>query len=156
MSAARDRILASIGAALGRTAPLAALDDEPDRGRGDPTPNTVPARGRLARKQRIALFQAEAERVDATTERVDGLADVPGRVAAYLTGHNLPKRIRVTAEPLIVNIAWDKEPLLTLDHQADRDSEVTSVTAAVAAVAETGTLVLCSRRRCADGAPLSC
>jgi len=112
-----------------------------DRRLRDHPANLVPQRGQIDLAGRLALFQAEAEKVDATVARLSGPADVPGEVARYLKASNLGTRIKIA--PSLSGYAW-ADTLLEVEPGAAVDTDVVSVTEAFAGVAETGTLVACS------------
>lgn len=104
--------------------------------------NTVPARADGDIEQKTALFIAEAERVDATTERLDTVDEVAGAVMRFLASHNLPGNIKVAPHPALKNVNWSKHPTLELAEGPAVESDQASLSVAVTGVAETGTLVL--------------
>lgn len=106
--------------------------------------NLVPARGRLDRAGRIALFTEMARAVQAEVEPLATLAEVPATVAAYLRRHNLPQRLALAPHPLLDEAGWDSQPLLRLRHGTAIDEDATGLTLAAAGVAETGTVMLVS------------
>lgn len=144
MSGSRDHVLAAIRGALKR-GPLAAhRTAELERRLAAHRAGVVPARGRPDRAARVERFVAEAQRVDATTARVWGLAEVPGVVAGWLAEGNLPTTLKVAPDPALEDIPWAEQPLLRVARGPAGDSDSVSVTGALAGVAETGTLVLLS------------
>jgi L-lactate dehydrogenase complex protein LldG len=107
-------------------------------------PGPVPARARIERERQIALFIAEAERVQANVVRVKSIRDVPGAVAQYLARHNIEPRLKCAPDPLLRSVPWAQHSALTVaEGKGERDDPV-GVTGAFVAVAETGTLVLVS------------
>lgn len=143
-STAREQILGAIRASHKR-GPLEGAAADPARTRLETHPRgLIPARSQVDHAEQVALFVAMAQAVAATVERVDTLADVPDRVAAFLAGHNLPSSIKVAPDPSLDRIPWDKRPTLDVAAGKAEDPDITSVTAAVAGVAETGTLMLAS------------
>lgn len=104
----------------------------------------VPARGQVDRDHRIALFTAEAERVQANVVRVASLQDVPGVIAGYLAGRNIEPRLKLAPDPLLRNIPWAQQSTLSTTEGRGERNDPVGVTGAFAAVAETGTLVLAS------------
>jgi L-lactate dehydrogenase complex protein LldG len=107
-------------------------------------PGPVPARARIERARQIALFAAEAERVQASVVRVKRLGDVPGSIAQYLARHNIEPRLKCAPDPLLRSIPWSQHSALSVaEGKGERDDPV-GVTGAFAGVAETGTLVLAS------------
>ncbi|MFZ1416512.1 MAG: lactate utilization protein C, partial [Defluviicoccus sp.] len=91
--AARAAMLARIQSALGRGAPTDEQRRRVLQRCAAPSANLIPARGR--ENDRIAQFVAEAERVNATTERLAGWGAVPAAIADRLAAAGLPPRLRV-------------------------------------------------------------
>ena len=138
----RDKILSNIHNSL-KNSGLTSLSAGEINARLDAhTKNTVPARADGDIEQQTALFIAEAERVDATTERIAELDDVGEALMRYLAGHNLPGRLKVAPHPLLKNVNWSKHPTLEVAEGPAVDSDQASLSVAVSGVAETGTLVL--------------
>jgi L-lactate dehydrogenase complex protein LldG len=144
MTPSRDAMLAAIrqGLKRGPLAPEKAA--ELDRHIAFPVPRLIPARGRIDRAAREALFIAEAERVGATTERVAGPAAVAAATAGYLERNNLGGAIKAADDPLLREIPWTEQPRLEVAFGAATGADHVGLTGAFAAVAETGTLVLAS------------
>ncbi|MCG8355262.1 MAG: lactate utilization protein C [Kiloniellales bacterium] len=144
MTSARDQVLGSIQRSLKR-GPLdetkrAALEkrlENPPRG-------PEPARARLDHADQVDLFVTQAEEVAATVDRVDELGAVPEALARYLKDQNLPAHVRMAPNPLLAELAWDEQPLLTIETGIAQASDEVSLTGAFAGVAETGTLMLLS------------
>jgi L-lactate dehydrogenase complex protein LldG len=148
VSETRERILRDLRNSLGR-------------GRVDPSReaelraritahrrNPVPVRATaLDDRQRIELFAAMAEEVQATVVRVSSFAAVPEAVARYLAAENLPAELVMAPDTSLDAIPWDSWPLLRIRHgRAEADDRV-SCTPCHAAIAETGTLMLISGAR---------
>lgn len=104
--------------------------------------NTVPKRAEGDLETQTALFIAEAERVNATTERISGPEALPEAIMRYLAGHNLPGSVKRAPHPLLNNVNWSKHPTLSLTEGPAEDSDQVGLSVAATAVAETGTLVL--------------
>jgi L-lactate dehydrogenase complex protein LldG len=145
LSAARDQILGSIRRSLKRgalpentTAALAARLAAPPR-------NLVPARATsLDHRGQVALFTEMALEVQTTVARVAAAADVPGAVADYLAGLNLPAQLVVTPDPALDDIPWGERPLLAIRRGRAEPGDAVGIAAAFAGIAETGTLMLLS------------
>jgi L-lactate dehydrogenase complex protein LldG len=107
--------------------------------------NLVPARAAsLDHAGQVALFAALAAEADATVARVASLADVPEAVAQYLAAHNLPPAAVLPTDPALDAVPWESTPLLQLRRgRVEPDDEV-GIGAALAGIAETGTLVMVS------------
>ncbi|MBW8319667.1 MAG: lactate utilization protein [Arenimonas sp.] len=104
----------------------------------------IPARGQLPAAERVALFRAMAEKYNATTEHIDGLAALPAAVSAYLMGRNLPAAIRIGNDPRLATAPWSSEGTLEIRHGASDGHDLAAVSHAFGAVAETGTLAMLS------------
>ncbi len=89
-----------------------------------------------------ARFIERLEAARGTAERVATLADVPGAVARYLAGQNLPARI--TVAPELRQRADFAAGAMSIDPDLPVEDGRAVVTGCVAAVAETGTFVASS------------
>ncbi|MBT8420880.1 MAG: lactate utilization protein [Gammaproteobacteria bacterium] len=87
-------------------------------------------------------FVAKLTAVAGEVVRVPKLAEVPKVIIQHLDRHGLPYRLVTTRDTIVTNIPWPKG--ITLHHGVATDTDRVSVTGAFAAVAESGTLVLCS------------
>jgi L-lactate dehydrogenase complex protein LldG len=86
-------------------------------------------------------FAERAEALASTCERVRALADVPAAVARYLDAQRLPKSGCVW--PALSALGWTGAGL-ALEPRAARGEDPVGVTGVFCAIAETGTLMLCS------------
>jgi L-lactate dehydrogenase complex protein LldG len=144
MSMARSQILGDIRTALGR-GPLevevrAALEA---RLQAHPR-NLIPARADLPPEERVELFIRMARSMAATVERLAGPSRIPHAVADYLLTQGIAPEVRLAPDPWLLGLAWDRRPALGISSGPARDSDPVAVTGALAAVAETGTLMLAS------------
>ena len=145
MTNGREQILGSIRKSLkrgpvteARAAELRAKLDAPAR-------NVIPRRAvDLEPGPRVELFIRMAEGVQASVVRVKSVADVPGAVADYLAENNLPSKLVMTPDPRLDGIPWADRPLIEIRRDRAEDGDLTGVTACIAGVAETGTLMLAS------------
>ena len=142
---ARDDILGGIRRALGR-GPLPASDADALAQRvAEHRRNLVPARAvALDHAGRIDLFVQMAEEVQTTVARVASAAEVPEEVARYLAGENLPAEMVIAPDPAVDAIPWAERPLLRLRRGRAEAGDQVSLTPCLAAIAETGTLMLVS------------
>jgi len=143
MTSARAQILQTVRNALDAdpadSARRAAVDE---RLRMHPR-GPVPARGDLPPKDRVDLFQQQAETAAATVARVTGWDDVPGAVAGYLRATNRPAEVVVAPHPDLKDLNWAVgAPVLGVTHGASGADTAVGVSRALAGVAETGTLML--------------
>jgi L-lactate dehydrogenase complex protein LldG len=145
MTDAKEEILSAIRRSL-RRGPVAAATAAELRARlAAPRRNLIPARAAaLEAKERVDLFVAMAEEVQATVARVASPAAVPDAVARYLSGENLPAELVVAPDPGLDAIPWQTRPLLRLRRGRAEADDATSLTPAFAGIAETGTLMLIS------------
>jgi L-lactate dehydrogenase complex protein LldG len=93
---------------------------------------------------RIDLFVAMAEEAACTVARVADGAAVPAAVADYLARENLPAKLRLSPDPAVAGLPWATRPLLEIATGRSDGGDEVSLTPALAAIAETGTLVLTS------------
>jgi L-lactate dehydrogenase complex protein LldG len=145
MSASRDDILAGIRRGLRRgplaVAPAAELAERISVHRR----NLIPARAAaLDHAARIDLFAAMAEEVQTTVARVTSSDVVPAEVARYLAAENLPAELVMAPDPSLDTIPWDTRPLLSIRRGRAEPGDAVSLTPCLAAIAETGTLLLMS------------
>lgn len=141
---ARGAMLAAIRASLKRGPITGALRTALEERLAAPQPGVVPARGRVGAQDRVRLFIAEAERVNATVERLDGWEAVPAAVLARLDAQDLPAVVKVAPDPTLEGVPWGKLPRLLVARGRAVDGDRASVCAAFAGIAETGTLMLLS------------
>lgn len=135
-------VLASVRHSLG-----AGVDDDARRGivtarlTGHPR-GVIPQRGEGDEKTRVALFCRMIEAVSATTRKLASSADIPAAIADYLRAANLPMVVRHGSDPLFASLDWPAT--LTRSEGFSDGSDLVSVSRAIGAVAESGTLVLVS------------
>jgi len=147
MSTAREDILAGIRRGLGRGAlPADAASALAERVAAHRR-NLNPARAAaLDHGARIDLFVAMAEEVQTTVARVAADEAVPAEVARYLAAENLPAELVMAPDPGLDAIPWDQRPLLAIHRGRAEPGDAVSLTPCLAAIAETGTLMLVSGR----------
>jgi len=142
---ARDDILGGIRRAL-RRGPLSADAGAALAARvAAHRRNLVPARAAaLDPAARIALFVAMAEEVQTTVARIASADGVPAEVARYLAAENLPAELVMAPDAGLIAIPWDRRPLLNIRRGRAEAGDAVSLTPCLAAIAETGTLMLVS------------
>jgi L-lactate dehydrogenase complex protein LldG len=144
MSDARRQILGTIRKSLRRDTASPQTQAEIEARLADPPRGPVPARGQLAPRARLELFVAMAKEAACTVVRVADVATVPAAVADYLARENLPAKLRVAPDPAVADLPWSTRPLLEISTGRSDGSDEVSLTPALAAIAETGTLMLTS------------
>jgi len=145
MTDGREQILGGIRKALKR-GPIADAKAAELRAKlAHPARNVIPARATSlnARGQR-ELFVAMAEAVQASVVRVKSAAEVPSAVGDYLAAANLPAKLVMAPDPRLDGIPWRDRPLLEIRRGRAEDGDLVGLTACVAGIAETGTLMLTS------------
>lgn len=106
--------------------------------------NLVPERGRMDGKERLDLFTRMLEGQSAKVSHAKSPDEIPGIVADYLREQNLPAEFRSGSDPLINEIPWSKASSLTRHSGPGKAHDTVSLSHAVGAAAETGTLYLTS------------
>jgi L-lactate dehydrogenase complex protein LldG len=141
---ARDQVLGAIRRSLGVSGNEAPRRREvADRLAGHPR-GVVPARGQGSPRERLDLFARMVEGAAGSVARVADPADVPEEVAAFLRRYNLPMAARRGADPRLAGISWERAATLEISTGAPDPKMLSSVSHALAGVAETGTLALTS------------
>lgn len=140
---ARDEVLANIRRSLGvsgREATRRQIVEE----RIERAPRgVVPARGQGPGAERLAVFRREAEAALATVATVASAAEVPQAVAEYLRNHNLPAAIRMGDDRRLAAMPWSATSL-DIGRGPSDGSDLSAVSHAFGAVAESGSLVMVS------------
>ena len=145
-SAARDRILARIRAAQGRSPNVGPGARQAGADYLDPpTQGPQPARGAAI----VQVFAEQAQKMASTVDRVATLADVPAAAAHYLEGLNLPRR--AIAWETLGELPWSAHGLDVEVRPPVRDArgdlehgDLVGLTGCFCAIAETGSLMLLS------------
>lgn len=149
---ARDQILGGIRSALDRAGRAEADHTEAENRLAARARNLIPARVDRDRAGLIALFREMALAVDTTIDTVPTLDEVPQAISNYLKSLNLPAQIKRSLDPVLEDLPWESAPLLDVAAGRAEDADTCSVTTALAAIAETGTLMIASGGAEADTA----
>lgn len=104
-------------------------------------PRPRPTQSRAEGAARVDQFIAKATAADATVTRIAGLGDLPAALAAELRQRNLGPSIRMGGDPAFAALDWGGVEVTT---GPGRIEEPATLSLAPYAVAETGTLALCS------------
>ena len=91
-----------------------------------------------------AVLQRWVEMAGGELVAVASPSELPAAIAGYLRRHNLPQRVRIGADARLVDLTWSGEAQLDVARGPAERTDMTGVTHALAAVAETGTLVVAS------------
>lgn len=143
---ARAEILGRIRTALGavsldrarRSAVARRLERHP---RGP-----VPARAKLSGAERVGLVMDMLAKQGADVRRVATPKEAVGAIASYLGTCNLPPRLRMGADPVLAALPWREAWDIERSFGGAEADDRASLSRAVAAAAETGTLFLISGR----------
>ena len=142
---ARDDIIGGIRRSLGRGAADGAAADTVAERIAAHRRNLIPARAAaLDAAARVDLFVTMAEAVQTTVARVAADRDIPAEIARYLAAENLPAELRMAPDPALDALPWSERPLLQVRRGRAEPGDAVSLTPCLAAVAETGTLMLTS------------
>jgi L-lactate dehydrogenase complex protein LldG len=141
----RDTILTKIRGSLGAKGSgadrRAAIDKRIAEKPGHLIPERVKAK---TREQLLTLLRGFLEGQSATVLEIASRADLPTALAGYLRNNNLTPRLRVGGDPYLTQIPWGQEPQLEVLLGRAQPNDEVGLSHALAAVAETGTLVLVS------------
>jgi L-lactate dehydrogenase complex protein LldG len=92
-------------------------------------------------KDLLERFRLKSEKQSSTVDVVANASDVPGAVARYLAAMDLPRSAVVW--PSLANLDWGGAGL-AVEMRGARDADLVGITGCFCAVAETGSLMLCS------------
>jgi L-lactate dehydrogenase complex protein LldG len=137
----REDILGRIRANLGRTAAnaipaQAALEAALAVPRPGPQPRLDTQRDAL-----LARFRAKSEASTSTVDRVASRAEAPAAIARYLAAQQLP--LQAVVQPAVADLDWSGAGLKVAARGAV-DADLVGITGCFCAIAETGTLMMCS------------
>ena len=140
----RQSVLSAVRAAL-RSRPGDPARDEAVAARLRAHPRgTVPARARQDEAALLDLFQAMLESQGAEVTRAATPEEAVQAIAANLVLHDLPPTLRLGEDEVLRSLPWAAAPDVTLSFGAAAGEDRAGLSRAVAAAAETGTLVLVS------------
>jgi len=89
----------------------------------------------------VARFRAKSELLSSTVEEVNAANEVPQAVARYLAAHRLPTQ--AVCWPALAGLPWGPSGIAVAARPAT-GSDLVGITGCFCALAETGTLMLCS------------
>lgn len=147
----RSAVLARIRASGAHgVAPLGPGERKPIAARRGPAPELPSDTAGL-----LQWFEAQSLRLSATVERLDAMAQIPAAVAAYADRLQLPRQ--GVCWPSLAELGWDAAGLNLRPGPASREvnrPDALGVSGVLAAVAETGTLLLASSADAPASLPL--
>lgn len=137
----REDILGRIRANLGRTAANAIPAQAAlEAALAAPTPGPQP-RLDTQRDALLARFRAKSEASTSTVDRVASRAEAPAAIARYLAAQQLP--LQAVVQPAVADLDWSGAGLKVAARGAV-DADLVGITGCFCAIAETGTLMMCS------------
>lgn len=138
MSDSRERILASVRSALGRTGPLPAAEAAEQQAHVARHP--VGPRPRLDWEP-VERFRTRALLLSSTVDEVTDWSDAPAAVAEYLRKHGLGQHAVIWPDLPVLD--WQAVGLAVEARRA-QGSDLVGITGCFCAIAETGTLLTLS------------
>jgi L-lactate dehydrogenase complex protein LldG len=139
----REKILNAVRRAL-KPDKAADARDQLALGLRQPRANPIPARSQIPHGQQVDLFVAKASEHGASVARAATPGDVPGAVAEFLRGNNLPTMIKMAPDPWLRGMPWAEAPMLAVREGAADGDDPVGLSPALAGIAETGTLMAIS------------
>jgi L-lactate dehydrogenase complex protein LldG len=143
LTSAREDILANMRRSLGVSGAEAPRRANVATRLQNAPAGVIPARGQLDPAGRVAMFKQQAERAQASVAEVVSPDEVPGEVARFLRGHNLPATVRMGADARLAAMPWGQTALEIATGRSD-GGDPNAVSHAFGGVAESGTLAMLS------------
>lgn len=140
----RDEILSKVRTSLGAKAIDTRRRAAADQRLETPPRHLVPQRARKDHAGLVAQFIEFLTMQFTVPIVVATAADVPGAVAQYLRSANLPLSLRMGSDASLTALPWSREPGLSVLQGPADPADTAGLSMALAAVSETGTLVLAS------------
>ena len=137
----REDILGRVRARLGRTADNAVAGHARVEAVLDARPKGPKPTVDSGREGLVARFRAKSEASSSSVERVGSRDEVPAVVARYLAAMGLG--MRAVIQPAVADLDW-RGAGLHVEARGAVDADLVGITGCFCAIAETGTLMLCS------------
>ncbi|MEL6792446.1 MAG: LUD domain-containing protein [Pseudomonadota bacterium] len=139
---ARERILGKLRSRLSEGGAAAARAAAVSERLGDPKGRALrPAQSETEGEARIAQFIDKATNADATVSRIASMDDLPKALSDELRNRNLGQSVRTGEDPAFAALNWGQ---VEVSKGVGRIEEPATLSVAPYALAETGTLALCS------------
>lgn len=90
----------------------------------------------------LERFISKVENVAATVKCIKNTTDLSAAVYEYLSRNNIEPNLVAAPSETLKKVNWQEE--ITVEYRAAQDKDMSTLTMAVAGIAETGSLVLCS------------
>ncbi len=141
---AREQVFSNVRQSLAKLGPSVrgVAQTEYDRAMSTETPSPV-VDGLL-----VDNFLAKHGAVHGTSKIVQNYAEVPDAVREFLDTHDLPSKMIMGTSQFLEDIDWPDH--WQIETRIARKTDIVSVTDAVCAVAETGTIMLVSSPTCSS------
>lgn len=143
-SSARNRILGKVRSSLGVKPGHDPRSDTVEARISRRQRHLSPARATLPPAEQRDLFKGYLTRGTASVIDVPASDGLPAAIAAYLRDHNLPAAIRMGSDARLAGLPWDSAPSIDVRTGRALPSDAVTLSYALAAAAETGTLFLAS------------
>ena len=137
---ARTQILENIRTSLRRDG---AVDTATANGLEARSQSRAPHAQPLIEGSLVDRFIEKHEALSGTVEQVESWSEIPGAVMRFIATHHLPPRV-VISGGFPREVDWP--PAIEVEQREARGDDSTSVTGSLAAIAETGTLVMASSK----------
>ncbi|MGE5260448.1 MAG: LutC/YkgG family protein [Actinomycetota bacterium] len=105
---------------------------------------TIPLRARIHGEQAVTQFATLIEKQGTDVSRVASPRQALSAIGSYLGANNLPLRLRMGADPILAALPWKEAWDIERSFGPAEPSDKASLSRAVTAAAETGTLFLVS------------
>jgi L-lactate dehydrogenase complex protein LldG len=144
----RDTILGKVRDGVRDGEPMSASDEHQRRATvaarlAKPVRNLVPERASAkSQDELVALLKRWLEMAGGELTSVVSAGDVPRAVADFLRRHNLPQKVRIGGDQRLAAVPWRDEGQLEIAYGPAAASDTASVTHALAAIAETATVMV--------------
>lgn len=141
----RDKIMGKVRAGVGAKTDDARRRAGVERRLSECDRHLIPSRAAgKSSSELVAILRQWLEAASGKVLEAASEAAVPRAVSEFLREHNLPARIRLGNDAYLATIPWTSEQALTLEQGRAQASDTTGITHALAAVAESGTMVVAS------------
>ncbi len=142
MSDQRATILAGIRRALGVRGDEAFRREDVSARLRNPPDGITPIMAKGDASTLVERFIKNAQNAQATLDQVSDGAGVVAAIMGYLRAHNLPRMCRMGADERLADLPWETAPMLSISQGASSGDDPVAVSYGVAAIAESGTIML--------------
>jgi L-lactate dehydrogenase complex protein LldG len=141
----RERIMAKVRAGVAGSQSSEARRRIVEDRLGSPLRHLIPARvAGKGTEELVGIMRRWLEAASGRLEEVANEQALPKAIAARLGADGSKQRIRIGNDPWLAGLPWGSTPDLVVEHGAAQPGDTASLTHALAAIAETGTVVVAS------------